>query len=83
MKEIKIINKIYKDTTNSCQPDLVYIPTSEDYLGNLNCMMFNIEKREVLGIYSLKKVDIENGRFVSIGSVKMTLNINKREDKNA
>lgn len=48
MKEIKIINKIYKDTTNSCQPNLVYIPTSEDYLGNLNCMMFSTGKKEVL-----------------------------------
>lgn len=83
MKEIKINNKIYKDTTNHCQPNLVYIPTSEDYLGNLNCMMFDTEKREVLGIYSLKKADIENGRFVSIGFVKMNLNFNKKEDENA
>ena len=83
MKEIKITEQIYKDTTNHCQPGLVYIPTSEDYLGNLNCMMFNTEKREVLGIYSLKKTDIENGRFVSIGSVKMNLNFNKKEDDNA
>ena len=82
-EEIKIINKIYKDTTNSCQPNLAYIPTSEDYLGNLNCMMFDTEKREVLGVYSLKKVDIENGRFVSTGFVKMNLNFNKKEDENA
>ena len=70
-EEIKINNKIYKDTTNSCQPNLVYIPTSKDYLGNLNCMMFDIERKEVLGIYSLKKADIENGRFTSVGDAKM------------
>lgn len=52
-------------------------------MGNLNCMMFDTEKREVLGVYSLKKVDIENGRFVSTGFVKMNINFNKREDKNA
>ena len=83
MKEIKITEQIYKDTTNHCQQDLVYIPTSEDYLGNLNCMMSNTEKREVLGIYSLKKADIENGRFVSTGFVKMNLNFDKEEDDNA
>lgn len=70
-EEIRIDNKIYKDTTNSCQPNLVYIPTSKDYLGNLNCMMFDIERKEVLGIYSLKKGDIENERFISIGNVEM------------
>lgn len=52
-------------------------------MGNLNYMMFNTGKREVLGIYSLKKVDIENGRFVSIGFVKINLNFNKMEDKDA
>lgn len=46
-------------------------------------MMFDMEKREVLGIYSLKKVDIENGRFVSTGFVKMNINFNKKEDENA
>lgn len=70
-KEIKINEQIYKDVSNSCQPNLVYIPTSKDYLGNLNCMMFDTEKREVLGIYSLKKADIESGRFVSIGKAEI------------
>lgn len=70
-KQIKIKEQIYKDTTNSCQPNLVYIPTSKDYLGNLSCMMFDIERKEVLGVYSLKKGDIENGRFISIGNVEM------------
>ena len=77
-EEIKINNKIYKDTTNS-QPNLVYIPTSKDYLGNLNCMMFDTEKREVSGIYSLKKADIENGRFASVGNAEMKFYVDNFE----
>ena len=78
-EEIKINEQIYKDVSNSCQPNLVYIPTSKDYLGNLNCMMFDTEKREVLGIYSLKKADIKNERFVSIGNAEMKFYINNFE----
>ena len=78
-EEIKINEQIYKDVSNSCQPNLVYIPTSKDYLGNLNCMMFDTEKREVLGIYSLKKADIKNERFVTNGNAEMKFYINNFE----
>lgn len=74
-KEIEINEQIYKDTTNSCQPDIVYVPTSKDYLGNLNCMMFSVKKKEVFGIYSLKKADIESGRFISAGNAEMKFSL--------
>ena len=42
-------------------------------------MMFDTEKREVLGIYSLKKADIKNERFVTIGNAEMKFYINNFE----
>ena len=45
--------------------------------------MKEIETSNQIGNSFAQKADIENGRFVSIGSVKINLNFNKKEDENA